>query len=492
MAGPTGPRRGVPAVRQAPSDRRSIGRPWCSPRTRDWLRTLVQTAGSFRTHRCPMATAARSRTLGGYARRVMTNANIDRWRRDRGRERLTADVPRRRIGRRGRRGVAERDARLRALQGLSSQERRVVVLRFLEEPQRGRYGQGAERAARDRQERDPSSHRQATREPGPGPDAGGESMNEAADLVEARAVLHAFDLGPLSSLDVDDLISSWPPPSSGGPRAALRCRAGRRPGRRRRHRPGAARGGGHPTPASTHSATPAPSPTASPTTVAERSTSSWARIASATSVHVVTKLGGDDLTLDVVVSKDGAIGTLTHAGKSSEYLGVDECPLRQGRRPGRQPPRREPGRRCPWAMGRHDGWADAQQIPGGLRLALSQSFYPSHGTTLSLGPTRTIDGVPTVALISRRRGRRGAGCRGGCAVPAGVRRVRPTTCFTRPSPTGTPPRPTPPPAPAAADVYKPFGLTQEFRHDWGLSSSSSRVSGWELTNSAVSAYIRWM
>lgn len=90
---------------------------------------LVQTA-LMRTHaRWPRL---REQDPGGYARRVMTNANIDRWRRTRGRERLTADVPE------GASvdvaaGVAERDAVLRALQGLSHQERRVVALRFLED-----------------------------------------------------------------------------------------------------------------------------------------------------------------------------------------------------------------------------------------------------------------------------------------------------------------------------------------------------------------------
>ena len=90
---------------------------------------LVQTA-LMRTHaRWPRL---REQDPGGYARRVMTNANIDRWRRDRGRERLTADVPEETSSDVAS-GVAERDAVLRALQGLTAQERRVVVLRFLED-----------------------------------------------------------------------------------------------------------------------------------------------------------------------------------------------------------------------------------------------------------------------------------------------------------------------------------------------------------------------
>ncbi|HEY4994540.1 MAG TPA: SigE family RNA polymerase sigma factor [Nakamurella sp.] len=90
---------------------------------------LVQTA-LMRTHaRWPRL---RDQDPGGYARRVITNANIDRWRRDRGRERLTAEVPEGASGDLAA-GVAERDAVLRALAGLTAQERKVVVLRFLDD-----------------------------------------------------------------------------------------------------------------------------------------------------------------------------------------------------------------------------------------------------------------------------------------------------------------------------------------------------------------------
>lgn len=65
-----------------------------------------------------------------YARRVITNENIDRWRRLRGREVLRqatpeqseADVTD---------TLAQRDAVLRALRELTDRERRVVALRFL-------------------------------------------------------------------------------------------------------------------------------------------------------------------------------------------------------------------------------------------------------------------------------------------------------------------------------------------------------------------------
>jgi RNA polymerase sigma-70 factor (sigma-E family) len=66
----------------------------------------------------------------GYAARVVVNVNVDRWRRLRGREQLTAvtpDTPGTDVAA----GVADRDAVLRALAGLSVRERRVVVARFL-------------------------------------------------------------------------------------------------------------------------------------------------------------------------------------------------------------------------------------------------------------------------------------------------------------------------------------------------------------------------
>jgi RNA polymerase sigma-70 factor (sigma-E family) len=90
---------------------------------------LVQTA-LMRTHaRWPRL---REQDPGGYARRVIANANVDRWRRSRGRERLTAQVPEAHSVDLAS-GVAERDAVLRALRSLSAQERRVVALRFLDD-----------------------------------------------------------------------------------------------------------------------------------------------------------------------------------------------------------------------------------------------------------------------------------------------------------------------------------------------------------------------
>jgi RNA polymerase sigma-70 factor (sigma-E family) len=65
-----------------------------------------------------------------YARRIVVNANVDWWRRDRGREIITADPPDT-IGPDLAAGVAQRDALLRALASLPQSERRVIVLRFL-------------------------------------------------------------------------------------------------------------------------------------------------------------------------------------------------------------------------------------------------------------------------------------------------------------------------------------------------------------------------
>lgn len=65
-----------------------------------------------------------------YARRIIANANIDRWRRTRGREQLT-DRPPERPGGRLEEHVADRHALLQALQTLTVIERRVIALRFL-------------------------------------------------------------------------------------------------------------------------------------------------------------------------------------------------------------------------------------------------------------------------------------------------------------------------------------------------------------------------
>jgi RNA polymerase sigma-70 factor (sigma-E family) len=65
-----------------------------------------------------------------YARRIVVNANVDWWRRDRGRE-VTTDRPPEAVGPDLASGVTQRDVLLRALRSLPVPERRVIVLRFL-------------------------------------------------------------------------------------------------------------------------------------------------------------------------------------------------------------------------------------------------------------------------------------------------------------------------------------------------------------------------
>jgi RNA polymerase sigma-70 factor (sigma-E family) len=72
----------------------------------------------------------RDQDAAAYARRIVVNEHTDRWRRHKGRERLTDEVPEQSAYDETP-GVSERDAVLRALADLSPQERRVVVLRYL-------------------------------------------------------------------------------------------------------------------------------------------------------------------------------------------------------------------------------------------------------------------------------------------------------------------------------------------------------------------------
>jgi RNA polymerase sigma-70 factor (sigma-E family) len=96
-------------------------------RDRGAAEDLVQNAFAATYARWPQL---RGQSPVAYARRVVANGSTDRWRRSRGREVLT-DTPPEGEGEPVEAGVAERDAVLRTLDELSSQERRVVVLRFL-------------------------------------------------------------------------------------------------------------------------------------------------------------------------------------------------------------------------------------------------------------------------------------------------------------------------------------------------------------------------
>lgn len=80
--------------------------------------------------------AARCGEPYAYALRVLVTSNIDRWRRRRWREQPTADPA---VGARDRwqmdraELLADRDVLLRALQKLTTRERRIMVLRYYED-----------------------------------------------------------------------------------------------------------------------------------------------------------------------------------------------------------------------------------------------------------------------------------------------------------------------------------------------------------------------
>lgn len=68
-----------------------------------------------------------------YVRRVMLNQRTDWWRRIRGREQITADLPDAPAFGDIADAQASQDAVLQALRGLTTRERAVVVLRFFED-----------------------------------------------------------------------------------------------------------------------------------------------------------------------------------------------------------------------------------------------------------------------------------------------------------------------------------------------------------------------
>jgi RNA polymerase sigma-70 factor (sigma-E family) len=96
-------------------------------RDRGAAEDLVQNAFAATYARWPQL---REQSPVAYARRVVANGSTDRWRRTRGRELLTESPPED-YADPADDAVAERDAVLHALDDLTAQERRVVVLRFL-------------------------------------------------------------------------------------------------------------------------------------------------------------------------------------------------------------------------------------------------------------------------------------------------------------------------------------------------------------------------
>ncbi len=117
---------------------------------------------------------------------------------------------------------------------------------------------------------------------------------------------------------------------------------------------------------------------------------------------------GGGSTLDVVVTQDGAHGTLTHDGKTSEYLGVNGAQGPNGAlyvKPDALGGNYLSADQVTKAHGRWVLMTGTSPLNKYMNLlALSQTFYPSHGTTLSLGETKTIDGISTVALRSNLEG----------------------------------------------------------------------------------------
>ena len=224
-------------------------------------------------------------------------------------------------------------------------------------------------------------------------------MSDDTDLAGARTVLREFDLGPLPPLDLDDVV---------------------RRGHRRRRAAAVQRVAavvavvlvagagfatvhtrlqGTPTPVST--VTPTPTPTPSPSTASERVTAVMNAVASADSVHVVARLfPGGECTLDVVVTKAGAIGTLTYRGKTAQYLGVGGALYMKGDAlsSGILPIQDKQ------IAAAHGRWLLMTSLGPSTFMnltELSKSFYPPHGTTPALGQTRTIDGTPTIALTDQ-------------------------------------------------------------------------------------------
>lgn len=225
-------------------------------------------------------------------------------------------------------------------------------------------------------------------------------MSDETELAGARTVLREFDLGPLPPLDLEEVV--------------------RRGHRRRRAATvqrvaavvvvvlvagvgaAAVRANVHGTPAPSSTLTAVPTPTSSPSTAAERVTAAMNAVAAAKSVHVVARwFPGGQSVLDVVVTKEGATGTLTYQGRTAQYLGVDGALYMRGDALSSSviPPLQDAqvaaanGR---WLLMTTMGPSTYMNL-----TELSKWFYPPHGTTPVLGETRTIDGTPTIALTDQ-------------------------------------------------------------------------------------------
>lgn len=229
-------------------------------------------------------------------------------------------------------------------------------------------------------------------------------MNDETDLAGARALLREFDLGPLPPLDLDDVVRRGHRQRrivavqviAAAVAVVLVAGAGFATLHTRFH--------AAPPPVSTI----VPTPTPSPSTAAEQVTAVMNAVAAAKSVHVVARLGRG-VTLDVVVTQDGALGTWTYEGKIAEYLGVDGALYMKGDALSGSDlvnvlPLQEPqvaANRGKWFRMTTFGPSEFMNL-----TYLSKTFYPPHGTTATRGATRTIDGTLTVALTDPGNGQR--------------------------------------------------------------------------------------
>ncbi len=275
-------------------------------------------------------------------------------------------------------------------------------------------------------------------------------MSDETDLLEARAMLHDFDLGPLPPLDLDQVI---------------------RRGHRRRQAVAiqlcaavvvavAAVGAGivtvhgrlahTPPPA----ATVTPTPTPSPTTADQRVTAVMNAMTAADSVHVVAQLGRG-ITLDVVVTQAGAEGTLTERGKSAIYLGVGDALYIKNTKGDLLTDLFPP------AGAAHGRWALMTGGTGSpwMNLAiLRDSLYPSTGMTVTLGQTRTINGIPTIGIVSHGGGQIGERVEyvemDAPYLPVLLESADHLSSWTLSD--WNAPAPSLPAAPAPADVYRPL------------------------------------
>jgi hypothetical protein len=215
-------------------------------------------------------------------------------------------------------------------------------------------------------------------------------MSDETDLLEARAMLHDFDLGPLPPLDLDQVIH-----------------------RGHRHRQVvaiqvcaavvvavAAVGAGIVTVHGRLAHTPPPAatvtPTPSPTTATARVTAAMNAMTAADSVHVVAQLGRG-ITLDVVVTQAGAVGTLTEPGKSATYLGVGDALYIKNTKGDLLADVFLP------AAGSHGRWTlltGAGSVNTCMNLSILRDFlYPPYGTAATLGQRKTVNGVPTIGIV---------------------------------------------------------------------------------------------